>query len=44
AGATVVGPILTGVPKPIQICGTNSTVSDILNMAAIAAGGLATER
>ncbi|MDO5648273.1 NADP-dependent malic enzyme [Paracoccus sp. (in: a-proteobacteria)] len=40
AGATVIGPILTGVSKPIQICSTNSTVSDILNMAAIAAGGV----
>ncbi|CAM3258696.1 NADP-dependent malic enzyme [Paracoccus nototheniae] len=40
AGATVIGPILTGVGRPIQICSTNSTVSDILNMAAIAAGGL----
>ncbi|QRZ12385.1 NADP-dependent malic enzyme [Paracoccus methylovorus] len=40
AGATVVGPILTGVPQPIQICSTSSTVSDILNMAAIAAGRL----
>ena len=38
AGATVIGPILTGVPKPIQICSTGSTVNDILNMAAIAAG------
>ncbi|TKW66480.1 MAG: NADP-dependent malic enzyme [Paracoccus denitrificans] len=40
AGATVIGPILTGVDKPIQICSTSSTVSDILNMAAIAAGRL----
>ena len=40
AGATVIGPILTGVPKSIQICSTTSTVNDILNMAAIAAGGL----
>ena len=40
AGATVIGPILTGVPQPIQICSTTSTVSDILNMAAIAAGRL----
>lgn len=40
AGATVIGPILTGVARPIQICSTNSTVSDILNMAAIAAGGV----
>ncbi len=37
AGATVIGPILTGVEKPIQICSTGSTVNDILNMAAIAA-------
>ncbi|MEM9522809.1 MAG: NADP-dependent malic enzyme [Pseudomonadota bacterium] len=37
AGATVIGPILTGVKKPIQICSTVSTVNDILNMAAIAA-------
>ena len=37
AGATVIGPILTGVEKPIQICSTNSTVNDILNMATIAA-------
>ncbi len=40
AGATVVGPILTGVKQPIQICSTSSTVNDILNMAAIAAGRL----
>ena len=37
AGATVIGPILTGVKKPIQICSTNSTVNDILNMADMAA-------
>jgi len=37
AGATVIGPILTGVDKPIQICSTFSTVNDILNMAVIAA-------
>jgi malate dehydrogenase (oxaloacetate-decarboxylating)(NADP+) len=37
AGATVIGPILTGVRKPIQICSTISTVNDILNMAAMAA-------
>ncbi|WP_372841529.1 NADP-dependent malic enzyme, partial [Phaeovulum sp.] len=36
AGATVIGPILTGVEKPIQICSSSSTVNDILNMAAIA--------
>ncbi len=37
AGATVIGPILTGVDKPIQICSAVSTVNDILNMAVIAA-------
>ena len=37
AGATVIGPILVGVDKPIQICATVSTVNDIYNMAAIAA-------
>ncbi|VAV98223.1 NADP-dependent malic enzyme [hydrothermal vent metagenome] len=37
AGATVIGPILSGVDKPIQICATNSTANDILNMAILAA-------
>ncbi|MCP1167624.1 NADP-dependent malic enzyme [Limimaricola litoreus] len=37
AGATVIGPILSGVDKPIQICSTVSTVNDIVNMAVMAA-------
>ncbi|MDF0603727.1 NADP-dependent malic enzyme [Psychromarinibacter sp. C21-152] len=37
AGATVIGPILAGVDKPIQICQTVATVNDILNMAVFAA-------
>ena len=37
AGATVIGPILAGVDKPIQICSTGSTTNDILNMAILAA-------
>jgi len=37
AGATVIGPILAGVDKPIQICSTVATVNDILNMAVLAA-------
>jgi malate dehydrogenase (oxaloacetate-decarboxylating)(NADP+) len=37
AGATVIGPILSGVDKPIQICSTNATVNDIMNMALLAA-------
>ncbi len=37
AGATVIGPILTGVDKSIQICSSVSTATDILNMAILAA-------
>ncbi|MCW9043173.1 MAG: NADP-dependent malic enzyme [Pseudopelagicola sp.] len=37
AGATVIGPILAGVDKPIQICSTGSTANDIVNMAVFAA-------
>ena len=36
-GATVIGPILTGVDKPIQIVSSSSSVNDILNMAVLAA-------
>jgi malate dehydrogenase (oxaloacetate-decarboxylating)(NADP+) len=36
-GATVVGPILAGVDKPIQICSTTSTANDVQNMAVLAA-------
>ena len=36
-GATVIGPILTGIDKQVQICTTTSTVNDILNMAVMAA-------
>ncbi|WP_170426292.1 NADP-dependent malic enzyme [Ruegeria arenilitoris] len=35
--ATVIGPILSGIDKPIQICSTVSTANDILNMAILAA-------
>ncbi len=37
AGATVIGPILTGLDKSIQICAGTSTANDILNMAILAA-------
>ncbi|MHA6265530.1 NADP-dependent malic enzyme [uncultured Aliiroseovarius sp.] len=40
AGATVIGPILSGINQPIQICSTNSTANDILNMAVLAAARL----
>jgi malate dehydrogenase (oxaloacetate-decarboxylating)(NADP+) len=34
---TVIGPLLTGLQNPVQICRLGATVSDIVNMAAIAA-------
>jgi len=37
AGATVIGPILTGLGHPVQICSTVATANDILNMAVMAA-------
>jgi malate dehydrogenase (oxaloacetate-decarboxylating)(NADP+) len=36
-GVTVVGPLLTGLDKPVQIASMNSTASDIVNLAALAA-------
>ncbi|MQQ08223.1 NADP-dependent malic enzyme [Epibacterium sp. SM1979] len=39
-GATVIGPILSGVNKPIQICSTTSTANDVLNMAILAASNI----
>ncbi|WP_420004611.1 NADP-dependent malic enzyme [Arenibacterium sp. LLYu02] len=39
-GATVVGPILAGIDKPIQICSTTSTANDVLNMAILAASNV----
>ncbi len=35
-GATVIGPILSGIDKQVQICSTVSTANDILNMAILA--------
>ncbi len=40
-GATVIGPILTGLSKPVQIASTGMGVVEILNMAAIAACNMA---
>ena len=37
AGATVIGPILTGIERPIQITSAVSKVNDVLNMALMAA-------
>ncbi|QFU10171.1 NADP-dependent malic enzyme [Rhodobacteraceae bacterium THAF1] len=40
-GATVLGPILTGLRKPVQVATTGMGASEILNMAAIAACDMA---
>ncbi len=36
-GVTVVGPLLTGLDKPVQIASMSATATDIVNLAAIAA-------
>ncbi|SLN19770.1 NADP-dependent malic enzyme [Oceanibacterium hippocampi] len=36
-GATVVGPLLLGLQKPVQIAPIGATVSDLVNLAALAA-------
>ncbi len=36
-GGTVIGPLLVGLERPVQIVPMNASVSDILNIAAIAA-------
>jgi malate dehydrogenase (oxaloacetate-decarboxylating)(NADP+) len=36
-GITVVGPLLTGLAKPVQIAAMSATTTDIVNLAAIAA-------
>ncbi|WP_428927310.1 NADP-dependent malic enzyme [Marinibacterium sp. SX1] len=44
AGATVIGPILSGVGHSIQIASTVSTANDILNMAVIAACNMGSDQ
>jgi malate dehydrogenase (oxaloacetate-decarboxylating)(NADP+) len=36
-GVTVIGPLMTGLEKPVQIASMSATASDIVNLAAIAA-------
>jgi malate dehydrogenase (oxaloacetate-decarboxylating)(NADP+) len=36
-GSTMIGPLLVGLNKPVQVVSLNSKDSDIVNMAAIAA-------
>jgi len=41
-GGTVIGPLLVGLSKPVQILPMNASVSDILNLAALAADSAVT--
>ncbi len=41
-GGTVIGPLLLGLSKPIQLLPMNASVSDILNLAALAADAAVT--
>ncbi len=36
-GVTVIGPLLTGLEKPVQIAAMSATTNDLVNLAAIAA-------
>jgi len=36
-GGTVIGPLLIGLSKPVQIASMGATVSDLVNLAALAA-------
>ena len=38
-GGTVIGPLLIGLAKPVQIVQTGATVSDIVTAAALASLG-----
>jgi malate dehydrogenase (oxaloacetate-decarboxylating)(NADP+) len=40
-GATVIGPLVLGLSRPVQICRLGASVSDIVNLAAVAAYQLA---
>jgi malate dehydrogenase (oxaloacetate-decarboxylating)(NADP+) len=39
-GATVIGPLLVGLDRPVQIVSLGATDNDIVNMAALAAFSL----
>jgi malate dehydrogenase (oxaloacetate-decarboxylating)(NADP+) len=36
-GATVIGPLLVGLDRPVQIVGLSATDSELVNMAGLAA-------
>ncbi len=39
-GSTVIGPLLIGLDKPVQIVSMSAKDTDLLNMAALAAVGV----
>ncbi|MEX0839438.1 MAG: phosphate acyltransferase, partial [Parvibaculum sp.] len=39
-GSTLIGPLLVGLEKPVQIVPMTANVSDLVNMAALAAYNL----
>nr|WP_139373943.1 NADP-dependent malic enzyme [Enhydrobacter aerosaccus] len=43
-GVTVIGPVIDGLQKPMQIVGMGATVSDLVNHAALAAYGALSRR
>ena len=43
-GVTVIGPVIDGLEKPVQIVQMGATVSDLVNHAALAAYGALSRR
>jgi malate dehydrogenase (oxaloacetate-decarboxylating)(NADP+) len=41
AGDAVIGPVLVGMNKPVQIAAMTATASDLVTLAVLAAGGMA---
>jgi malate dehydrogenase (oxaloacetate-decarboxylating)(NADP+) len=40
-GDAVIGPVLVGMQKPVQIAPMTATASDLVTLAVLAAGGMA---
>ena len=40
-GSAVIGPMLIGMEKPVQVATMSSTASDLVTLAVLAAGGIA---
>ena len=41
AGDAVIGPMLVGMEKPVQVAPMTSTASELVTLAVLAAGGIA---